>query len=752
MKFYKLLLIFLYGILFHANCVQAQECDTTINVSKAGTLRSQLSAHSNISSLKIIGSININDIAFIREIAGCINRVNGDPIKKTGSLKELNLENAKFVGKNDSIPICVYNDKKFYDFYARISDNGKENSYLFAGLSTLKSVYLPNNITQIGERTFYNCDSLRTVIIPNDVRKIDACAFAFCSNLSNIKIPSSLTYIGRCAFERCNLTSLNFSEKLKTIDEYAFYRCTQLTKVTFPSSLERIGNSAFYLCSNLTEVVFKTSNIANINFDYYVFDFCNLPKAPFTLKNIKTTQKTVSFNLDIEGNETMYLIQGDQIKKLSKGYHSFNIPFRGGVSLDGFVVINNKLYESYNTSIKGNGYSPTMKLERHPFVCRFKGSYTLEDGVDKPSYEKFAWGYNTRVGYQKRKKVVGEKSGNEIAINENSINVVLESSKEEFDGFWVSYWVDGENTTTTFEFPKLILTTIKEAKATSNTSAIICAKTNIDELADYVGFEWRRYDAPDLVPSSRAYCPIIDGTMIGTLKNLNTNTYYKFRPFCVAPNGTEYFGDWSAFGTADAYVQFDPIVRTYNISNIEDFKATIKGNAIAGSDAIIEQGFEYWETAEGKDTSAMMNILSINNKKIIKAEGQWMTATLENLKSGQTYAIRAFARTAKGTTYAETKTFTTTTLTNIGQIFTSENSLAIKVVGQSQSNLTVNVSGMKGLGHYQLFKLNGTMICNGVFNTTDRIQNINIPHMESGIYILKISDDKQSKAIRVLRP
>ncbi len=211
------------------------------------------------------------------------------------------------------------------------------------------------------------------------------------------------------------------------------------------------------------------------------------------------------------------------------------------------------------------------------------------------------------------------------------------------------------------------------AKATSNTMALICANTNIDEAETNTGFEWRRYDAPDLVPSTQAPCPVVGGTLTGALKNLSAGTYYKFRPYYTSSAGTTYYGEWLAFGTADAYVYFDPTVRTYEATEVGSSSARVKGFAIGGSDDITEQGFEYWKTS-GAATSlkrALAPLAAAEGTQTVLSSGQWMTATLDNLEPGTTYTFRAYVKTASATTYGEEMTFTTDFPTGIGQVETT---------------------------------------------------------------------------------
>lgn len=93
----------------------------------------------------------------------------------------------------------------------------------------------------------------------------------------------------------------------------------------------------------------------------------------------------------------------------------------------------------------------------------------------------------------------------------------------------------------------------------SNTTARISANTNCDATHN-IGFEWRKYDAPDLVPSTYSECPVINGKLSGTLNNLSANTYYKYRPYYKDAKGDYTYGDWLAFGTSDAYAYFKPDV------------------------------------------------------------------------------------------------------------------------------------------------------------------------------------------------
>ena len=88
-------------------------------------------------------------------------------------------------------------------------------------------------------------------------------AFRYCDTnylIEKIVIPNRVTSIGNRAFYDCrSLNSITFSNNLTTIGASAFYGCTALNSVTIPSGVTNIGGSAFYGCFNLFEVVNKSS-------------------------------------------------------------------------------------------------------------------------------------------------------------------------------------------------------------------------------------------------------------------------------------------------------------------------------------------------------------------------------------------------------------------------------------------------------------------------------------------------------------
>lgn len=306
------------------------------------------------------------------------------------------------------------------------------------------------------------------------------------------------------------------------------------------------------------------------------------------------------------------------------------------------------------------------------------------------------------------------------------------------------------------QLPALTLETVTEAKATSNTVALICATTNIDDEEANTGFEWRRYDAPDLVPSSKANCPVLDGVMTGALRNLSASTYYKFRPFYKAESGKTWYGEWSAFGTADAYVYFDPTVRTYAAVCHDENSATVSGFIIAGSDDIKEQGFEYWKRDDAYATAKHTTATSDDNThQTVVATGQRMSAVLQNLEPNTTYIVRAYVTTEHGTTYGEEQIFSTPYSTTIGEVELDEaysDHLAAKVTKVGNNDLHLAICGTARPVAIRLTAVSGIQMAATTLGSSlesTRHACLHTNRLQPGMYLLHVTDGQDAQTIRI---
>ena len=90
--------------------------------------------------------------------------------------------------------------------------------YLFSNSESLKTVKLPEHLTEIPYSCFSSCTALESVTIPSSVRVINSSAFYYCNNLKKIEIPEGVTEIGESAFSACkNLESLNIPSSVTEV-------------------------------------------------------------------------------------------------------------------------------------------------------------------------------------------------------------------------------------------------------------------------------------------------------------------------------------------------------------------------------------------------------------------------------------------------------------------------------------------------------------------------------------------------------
>ena len=131
----------------------------------------------------------------------------------------------------------------------------------FGLCANLTEATLPDTLTSIGNRAFYQDKALATINYDwSKLVTIGELAFFQCSALGLTLDCPNLTSIGGSAFRESGLTEIKSLGKITTINGGSttpFYSCTKLQRVEWPETCTTMNQWQFYLCSSLKEVVIR---------------------------------------------------------------------------------------------------------------------------------------------------------------------------------------------------------------------------------------------------------------------------------------------------------------------------------------------------------------------------------------------------------------------------------------------------------------------------------------------------------------
>ena len=123
----------------------------------------------------------------------------------------------------------------------------------FYKCDTLESVSIPDGVTYIGEWAFCDCKAMAVVMMPSGLTQIGSGAFEGCSSLRQITVPAGVTVLDKDVFSQCsNLMSILILGDVTTVDDYAFRSCRSLTSLDLPDTVTYIGTEALAYCTGLT--------------------------------------------------------------------------------------------------------------------------------------------------------------------------------------------------------------------------------------------------------------------------------------------------------------------------------------------------------------------------------------------------------------------------------------------------------------------------------------------------------------------
>ena len=128
----------------------------------------------------------------------------------------------------------------------------------FQNCTTLKSVTIPEGVTEIGYEAFRGCTNLADVSFPTTLTTMDSYAFSGCP-IKSLLVNSELSSEIRSSFDSDTLESITFGSNTTVIPSRMCEGMESLKSITFSNSITEIGDSAFERCTSLTKIVLPDS-------------------------------------------------------------------------------------------------------------------------------------------------------------------------------------------------------------------------------------------------------------------------------------------------------------------------------------------------------------------------------------------------------------------------------------------------------------------------------------------------------------
>ena len=215
---------------------------------------------------------------------------------------------------------------------------------LYINDTLLTEIVIPDGVTSISMRLFYNCKSVTKVVIPTSVTSIANEAFGGCNSITEMRyagtlsdwcsisfasansvpvasatevyfddeklsnalvIPETITKVPSYAFAKFPITSVKLHDGLAAnnkLGEYVFTNCKSLVDVTLPNGMKTLPKGTFSSCTSITSIKLPES-LTSIN--NYAFEGCT------ALETINVPTTVTGFGEKcFKGCSSLYYING----------------------------------------------------------------------------------------------------------------------------------------------------------------------------------------------------------------------------------------------------------------------------------------------------------------------------------------------------------------------------------------------------------------------------------------------------------
>lgn len=353
-----------------------------------------------VSYLRVNGPLNNNDLTLLKELAKRKETINREG-KKVPARIDLDLQNARIISSNQT----------FFD------NNHKFTTVLgdyFRDCTGLRSIILPDNITEVGNYAFYCCSNLEYVYMPDGVRVIGNSAFASNSRLNQVDIPNGIVRIGNDAFAYCNaLKEFHLPLDLETIGDRAFYS-SGLRSIEITDRVSSIGQAALassylkdiYVCEGSEQ--FSSIDGVLYDRDGKTLFFCPYGKTgTYAIPEGTTTIQSAAFK---NSSLSIISIPASCTKIGSAAFYNSNI---SQISLpEGVKTIEANTFEECSNLLYVELPSTIEIIEKEAFRgCKKLSGIKIPEGVTSIGEEAFRACFAfTEIIIPANVKIIGEKA------------------------------------------------------------------------------------------------------------------------------------------------------------------------------------------------------------------------------------------------------------------------------------------------------------------------------------------------------
>ena len=141
----------------------------------------------------------------------------------------------------------------------------------FMGKNVLRSVIIPDSVTDIDDQAFYVCKKLKTVIIGKGLKTLGYGTFLECESLESVSVDEEnpdFYSAGNCIIKRdtgklyvaCNTSVIPDDGSVTSIDADAFVGLKNLTSIHIPASVTDIAVNTFAYCPRLESITVADGN------------------------------------------------------------------------------------------------------------------------------------------------------------------------------------------------------------------------------------------------------------------------------------------------------------------------------------------------------------------------------------------------------------------------------------------------------------------------------------------------------------